>query len=137
MSILSKFEMAETSVLHLRDARDMPMYADGEDGKPDTSKPIRVHVYGPGSKQYAHAKGKQNNLLMQRSIRPDKYKDPTPEERLQEDIDLLVACTRSFENVGDETAESIYSNQLLSFIRDQVLAHVNETKNFSKPSGTN
>ena len=36
MSSLKKYEMAETAVLHLRDAADELMYADGADGKPES-----------------------------------------------------------------------------------------------------
>ncbi len=137
MTSLSKFEMEETAVLHLRNAADEPMYADGENGEPDTSKPMRVHVYGPGSKQFQKATAEQNNRFLKRYSRKGKT-DRTAEETASDDAAFLVSCTKSFENVdmggleGKAFFESVYSNDKLSFIRDQIRDFTKETANFTR-----
>ena len=62
MSTLKQFEMQEVGILHLRDAEDALMYAAGPDGEPDPAKPIRAHVYGPGSKDYGEMNLKIGNV---------------------------------------------------------------------------
>lgn len=135
MSSLTKYEMAETSVLHLRDAGDALMYADGENGDPDLKRPMRVHLYGPGSKQYARAQAAQQNRWIERLKRKGKI-DETAEEKMREEAAFLSQVTHSFENIED-APEDVYTNQLLSFIPKQVRAFVDETSNFSKASTTN
>jgi hypothetical protein len=132
MSSLKKYEMTETSVLHLRDAGDALMYADGDDGKPDESKPMRVHLYGPGSKQYAQALNTRQNHGVDMLKRKGKTKE-SAEEATRTNAEFLAACTHSFENI-DETPFDVYMNQKLSFIRDQIALHLNETANFTQGS---
>ena len=73
---LSKYEMAETSVLHLVDAGDELMYADLPDGSgPDLTRPMRAHVFGPGSKQYARALNNRQNHNVDLLKRKGKTKE--------------------------------------------------------------
>jgi hypothetical protein len=132
MSSLSKYEMAETGVLHLRDASDALMYADNDKGQPDPSKPMRVHLYGPGSKQYARAMNDKQNHNVDLLKRKGKTKE-SPEEATQSNAEFLAACTHSFENIDDAPLD-VYLNQKLSFIRDQISVFLNETANFTKGS---
>jgi hypothetical protein len=120
--------MAETGVLHLRDASDEPMYADGADGKPDHSKPLRAHLYGPGSKQYAKAMNDKQNHNVDLLKRKGKTKESV-EEFSRSNAEFLVACTASLENI-DEAPIDVYMDQQLSFIRDQIAVFLNETNNF-------
>lgn len=140
MSSLKKFEMVETSVLHLKDAGDALMYADGENGEPDESKPMRVHLFGPGSKQYARAVNARANRQVDLLKSKGKTKE-SADEAIRSNAEFLTACTQSFENIdgddgetGESLAMSIYTNQRLSFIRDQVATFLQETSNFATPS---
>jgi hypothetical protein len=134
MSSLVKYQMVEASVLHLRDAGDALMYADGENGESDLNKPIRVHLFGPGSKQYAKAQAAQQNRWIERLKRKGKV-DETAEEKMREEAEFLAQVTHSFENIDDAPLD-VYTDRLLSFIPKQVRAFVDETSNFTKASTT-
>lgn len=141
MSSLKRYRMAETGVLHLKDATGQLMYAE-TDGKPDRSKPMRIHLYGPGSKQYARALNDRLNHGVDLQKQRGKTKESVDEAQLV-NAEFLVGCTQSFENIESDsgaTGEALwmetYTDQQLSFIRDQISVFVNETANFSKPSTT-
>lgn len=135
MSSLKRYEMEETGVLHLKDAGDSLMYADGENGEPDESKPMRVHLYGPGSKQYARALNAKANRQVDLLKAKGKTKESV-DDAIKSNAEFLAACTARFENIDDEPMD-VYTNQKLSFIRDQIAAFLNETANFTKGSGQN
>ena len=142
MSNLKKYEMAETAVLHLRDAGDNLMYADGADGQPDLTKPMRVHVYGPGSKQYARAQNERQNHQVDLLKRKGKTRE-SADEAAAEQAAFLAACTQSFDNIESESGAAgealfleIYGNLKLSFIATQVGIYLNETANFKPASPT-
>lgn len=134
--------VSETGRLHLRDAAEELMYADGPDGKPDPNLPVCVNVYGPGSKQYAKAQAAQQNRAVDMLKRKGKT-DQTAEQRRQENAEFLADCTESFENVeydgltGRALAIAVYSDTSIGFIADQVAKHIGDWANFSKPSATN
>lgn len=137
---LSKYEMDESGVLHLKDAADELMYADGEDGKPDQSKPMRIHLWGPGSKQYARASNARANHHIDLLKAKGKVKE-SADEAAKSNAQFLAGCTKGFENIEGEPGQSvediaiaIYSNQRLSFIRDQVAVFIGETQNFTRSS---
>jgi hypothetical protein len=132
MSNLSKYRMAETGVLHLRDAGDEPMYAEGADGKPDLAKPMRWHGYGPGSKQYAKALNAKQNHNVDLLKRKGKTRE-SAEEATRSNAEFLAACTEKLENI-DEAPVDVYMDQQLAFIRDQIAAFINETANFTPGS---
>lgn len=143
MSGLSKYQMTDTATLHLRDAEDELMYADGADGEPDLSKPRRITFYGPGTKQHAKAQQKRTNRMMARIQRKGKA-DMTADEALQDAAEFLRDCTHSFENIdsekepaqtGDELYMEVYTNLRLTFIAQQSETFARETKNF-KPGST-
>lgn len=140
MSSLKKYEMEETSVLHLRDAGDALMYADGENGEPDISKPMRAHLFGSGSKQYAKAINARQNHSVDLLKRHGKTKE-SAEDAAHTQAIFLAACTQSFDNVesetgaiGDALSIEVYTNQKLSFIRDQIGVYIQDTANFTKGS---
>lgn len=138
---IKKFAVEPTSILHLRDANDELMYADGPDGKPDLEKPMRVHVYGPGSKPYAAAQGKAHNRMVDLLKRKGKT-DQSAEQRAKEQAELLTACTEKFENVeydklaGEHLAMAVYQDKTIGFIAEQVGKHLGDWSNFSKPTST-
>lgn len=139
---IKKFAVEPTSRLHLRDANDALMYADGADGQPDESKPIAVLLYGPGSKQHARAQARQNNRFLDKLKRKGKS-DQSAEEVAEERSALLAACTVSFENLeyeqlqGEALAKAVYSDLSLGFIADQVAKHLGDWANFSRASTRN
>lgn len=136
---IRKFAVEPTSVLHLRDANDELMYVDGPDGKPDESKPMRVHLFGPGSKPYANAQAKAQNRMIDKLKRKGKM-DESAEHKAKEQAELYASCTESFENVeydkleGRFLAMAIYQDESIGFIREQVGKHLGDWANFSKPS---
>lgn len=144
MSNIRKHAVEQTSVLHLHDANDDPMYAEGDGGKPDKSKPMTVTLYGPGSKQHARATAAQNNRMVDQLKRKGKTSQ-TAEQRRDEQAQFLSACTVRFDNVtyetdtgakleGDALAKAIYSDPEIGFIVDQVAKHLGDWSNFSMPS---
>lgn len=142
MSSLTKRELIDVSVLHLRDAEDELMYAAGADGEPDLAKPQRIHVYGPGTKQFAQAQAERNNRMVERLQRKGKMK-MTANETIQDRADFVAKCTKSFENIdsdkgatGDDLFMEIYLNPKLGYIAEQVELHARNTANFKPPSTT-
>ncbi len=139
MNSLKKFALAETSVLHLRDGNEELMYADGADGKPDESKPMRVYLFGPGSKQFAKAKAAAGNRAIDRLKKRGKS-DQTAEDNAKETADFLTSCTQSMENIdyeeltGAEMFKAIYLELDLCFIPMQIDKYLSDTANFTKGS---
>lgn len=139
MSNIKKFAVDETSTLHLKDANDDLMYAEGADGKPDKGKPMRIKLYGPGSKQYVKVQAAGNNKLFTRLKKKGK-EDQSAEDQAQESAEKLASLTHSFENisyddlVGEELHKAVYLDETIGFIATQVNAHLNDWANFTKPS---
>ncbi|MBG6222801.1 MULTISPECIES: hypothetical protein [unclassified Janthinobacterium] len=136
---IKKYAVAATSVVHLKDGNDELMYADGADGKPDLSRPMRVTLYGPGSKQFAKVTAVNTSALMDRMKKKGKDKQ-SAEERTEEAANTLAACTASFENIeidslaGEALYKAVYSDLELGFVNSQLNAHLNDWANFTKPS---
>ena len=142
MTDIRKFAVEETAVLHLKDANDELMYADGADGQPDTNKPMRIKLYGPGSKKYAKVQAANNNKLFTRLKKKGK-EDQSAEDKAQESADTLTQLTHSFENIsydalaGEALHRAVYLDTSIGFIATQVNAHLNDWANFTKASATN
>ena len=134
---IRKFAVEPTSRLHLRDASDELMYADG-----DQSKPIAVNLYGPGSKQYARAQAAQQNRMMDKLKRKGKT-EQSAEQIAAEKAEFLSDITASWENMeydaleGDALSKAVYSDIGIGFIADQAAKHVGDWANFSKASVRN
>lgn len=139
MSDIRKHAVEETGVLHLRDASDELMYAEGEDGKPDTSKPMTVTLYSPGSKPYAKAQARNSNRMVDKLKKKGKA-DQTAEQKAQEIADFLADCTKSMENIdydgltGDALFKSVYADVSIGFVAEQVNKWLGDWGNFSKGS---
>lgn len=138
---IRKFSVAKTSRLHFRDASDELMYADGADGKPDTSKPMAANLYGPGSKQYAKAQADQQNRMIDKLKKKGKTEETDTEKREQQ-AEFLAKCTESLENVeyenlaGAALFRAVYSDIEIGFIAEQAGKYIGDWGNFSKPSST-
>jgi hypothetical protein len=138
---LKKFALVPTIIHHLLDGDDSPMYADGADGQPDLSRPMRAHMYGPGTKQYAKAQAAQSNRSVDRFKAKGKSKQ-TAEEQATERAMFLAACTVKLENVevdqleGEALAMAVYTDLELCFIPAQLDKLIGDTANFTKASQT-
>lgn len=133
---IRKFAVEPTARLHLRDAADELMYADG-----DQAQPITVQLYGPGSKQYAKAQAAQHNRMMDKLKRKGKT-DQSAEQIAAEKAEFLADCTAGFEHLeydaltGDALARAVYADTSIGFIADQVAKHLGDWSNFTKGSAT-
>lgn len=133
---IRKFAVEPTTRLHLRDAADELMYADG-----DQARPITVQLYGPGSKQYAKAQAAQHNRMVDKLKRKGKT-DQSAEQIAVEKAEFLADCTAGFENLeydtltGDALAKAVYADTSIGFIADQVGKHLGDWANFTKGSAT-
>lgn len=130
---IRKFAAADTAPLHLKDGAGRLMYT--EDGKP-----MRVHVYGPGSKPYRQAVAERTSRQVARIT--EGKKNFTSDEITVEHLAFLLAITASFENVkydgldGTEMARAIYTDPTLAFIPEQVSAFGGDWANFTPGSAT-
>ena len=142
---MSKYELVETSVLHVRDADDALMYADGPDGQPDLTKPMLWTLYGPGSKKHAAAQQARSNRTVGRIQRRGKA-DMSAEDALRDKAEFVTACTKAMENMeglsergatGEALCMEICSNLKLTHLVEQAEMHARNTANFKQPSTTN
>lgn len=123
--------VAETSVLHLKDADDSPLM-DGENQ-------CAVELYSPGSKEHARASAKRQNRTMDR-VRKKGKADMTPEQIAEENAEFLADCTKQWFYVeqdgleGHALSKAIYSNRAIGFIAEQVNQHLGEWGNFKPPA---
>lgn len=138
---LKKFALKATSILHLRDGNDDLMYVDGPDGKPDLTKPMRAHLFGPGTKQYAAARAAQSNRSIDRLKKKGKS-DLSPEDQVKETATFLARCTDSLENIevdgltGEDLYLAVYGDIELCFIPAQIDRYIGDTANFTGTSPT-
>ncbi|MFT0532270.1 hypothetical protein ACMHYJ_05455 [Castellaniella hirudinis] len=133
---IRKLALIPTAVLHLCDANDDPIYADAK-----KEKPVQVHLYGPGSKQFEAAETKNSRRVLE-SVTGRRGKKKNADQK-EWRVDFLVAITDRFENLeydkleGDALARAVYGDATLRFIADQVHAFVHDAANFTKNSETN
>lgn len=140
---MSKYELIEEATLHVKDAEDEPMFADGPDGEPDKSKPMLIHMYGPGTKQQAKAQQARSNRATGRIQRTGKL-DMTEQQALADSAEFAAGCTREMENMeglatkagldADDMVRDIYSNRRLHHVLAQAEQFARNTANFKQPS---
>ena len=139
MSNLKKYALVPTIIHHLRDGNDELMYADGPDGKPDESKPMRAHMYGPSTKAYANARAAQSNRSMDRLKKKGKS-DMSSKDQIEETATFLAACTERLENVEVDSLTdkalhmAVYTDLDVCFIPAQLDRLLGDTANFTKAS---
>lgn len=127
--------------LHILDASDEPLYANGENGEKDLTKPCIITVYGPGSRQYASASARRNNRNFER-LRAQRKANQSAEEQRKEQAEFLAECTAGAQNLqygGKEPKDrddfvAMYSDTEIGFIAEQVAKFAAEWGNFSKKS---
>lgn len=143
MSGLAKYKLQDVGILHLRDAEDELMYEDGPDGKPDLNKPRRIHLYGPGTVQYAKAQTRQKNKLIERMQRKGGKVKLTADEERQSRAEFLADVTKMFENIESEHGHTgadlymeVYTDPQLCHIAEQAEVYARETSNFKPASST-
>ena len=135
---ITQHAVAETAAIHLKSADGNHLY-DGE-------KPVRVVVYGPGSKAFAAVEARQTQRVLRRREENDgKVTVASPEQRAKEEAEDLAAITARFENLeyppakgkeGAEMFEALYSDPRLGFINKQVGKFVADWGNFKAGSPT-
>lgn len=129
---IRKLALVDTATLHVLNANDEPIYADEM-----MTKPALIHLYGPGSKQFAAAEARNNRRIMESMGKRGKKLD-----QAELRVDFLVSVTAGFENIeydklqGEALYRAVYSDTTLRFIADQVYAFVHEAGNFTKSSPT-
>lgn len=139
----SKYLLMESSWLHVKDPDDEPMYVEDENGEPDRTKPRRLHLCGPGSKQFARAQAAQSNRNLGRIQRKGKM-ELTAEETTRDSAEFLVEVTLGSENMEDlcsrpglapeDMLRDIYGNLGLTYIPKQAESFARNTANFKRPS---
>lgn len=130
--------VVDTAAIHLRDANGQYLF--------DGDKPVRIHVYGPGSKAFAAIEARQSQRALKRMQDNDgKMTLAPPEQRAKEDAEDLAAITVSFENLtyppaadmqGADLFEALYADPKLGFIGKQVSKFVADWGNFKPGSAT-
>lgn len=136
---ITTIAVADTAAIHLKDARGEPLFD-------KDSNPVRIHVFGPGSKQFAAIEAKQSARALKRIQDNDgKATIAAPDQRAKETAEDLAAITARFENLtyppagdkqGAELFEALYLDRTLGFLTRQVTKFVDDWGNFSGGSAT-
>lgn len=133
---ITKLKAADTAAIHLKNADGELLY--------DGDKPVRIVVYGPGSKAYGVIEARQSARAIKRMQDNDGKITVAPhEERVKETAEDLAAITVEFENLsyGDKKGaalfEAVYADPQLGFIARQVSRFVADWSNFRAGSATN
>ncbi len=131
--------VADTAPLHLKSATGELLYIDG--------KPVRIVVYGPGSKPFADVESRQTGRAVKRLQDNDGKVTAVPsEQRIVEQAEDLAAITVSFENFnyspagdkhGAELFQAFYADPKLGHLKQQVLKFLGDWGNFKPGSAGN
>lgn len=126
---LSAFEAADVGVLEVQTPAGGPLLHQG--------RPVRIHLYGPGSAEYTRAQARADAAAQARTfaaIRGKAAKNATEEQR-EDAINKLVACTQRVENFPiPGGADALYRNARLGYITNQVGRFLEDWGNFLPPS---
>ncbi|MBP7647150.1 MAG: hypothetical protein KA751_10405 [Comamonas sp.] len=125
---LSQYELNETSVMVVRNARD-----DDDLIGADGTNPVTITFYGSGSEQFAKAEHKANNAStarLQAAFRGQAVKNQS-ELSQTELAQKLAACTASIDNFPVAPLD-LFKNNKLSYIRKQAIRFLEADANFSK-----
>lgn len=119
---------ADTAPIHLKGRDGEYLYHDGQ--------PVRIIVYGPGSKEFAAVEARQTSRALKRMQDNDgKPSAPAPEVRVAEQAEDLADLTVAFENLdykpaagksGRELFKALYSDTRLGFIPPQIMKAVKD-----------
>ncbi len=128
---------ADTAAIHLKGL-------DGEYLYDKNGNPVRIVVYGPGSKQFSVIEERQTSRALKRMQENDgKLTPPPAQQRAKEAAEDLAAITVAFENFDFPPAkgkpdiekfEEFYAHPKSVHIRDQVAKAVKTEGNFKPDS---
>lgn len=131
----------DTATIHVKNASGELLYADAE-----RTKPVRIVIYGPGSKAFGLVEARQSSRAVKRMQENDGKVTVAPfEDRLRETAEDLAALTVRFENLsyppagkaeGAELFTAVYADQKIGFIAKQVQKAVTDWSNFTGGSAT-
>lgn len=136
LAALDTTENAETGAwMHLQG----PDYEDLYVGEKDDGKPVRILLLGADSKEFQQLQHKQTTKRVKQLTKPGRRSrnELSSEDFTEGSIDLLVRCTKGFENViynGEEldctaaNARKIYER--LGFVREQAWDFINDRSNY-------
>lgn len=138
---ITKQAAVDTTAIHIKGLDGEHLYADA-----NREQPVRIVIYGPGSKAYAAVEARQTNRSLKRMQDNDgKPTVASPEQRLAEQAEDLADITVAFENLayrpagdkqGKELFQALYADPTLGNIAQQVLKGVRDWGNFKPaPSG--
>lgn len=124
MDILSQ-AVADTAIIHVKNAAGEPMFADG-----DKTKPVQIEIWGPGSEAAALVESRETARAVKRAHDNDgKFMPPSSDEALREKAEDLATITRRFINFsysaapnaeGAELFQAVYSDRKIGFLTRQV-----------------
>lgn len=132
----------DTFTFQLLGADDEPLFAGKDEATGEPTLPVKVTVYGPGSKQYQRSASRMQNRAIERVKKRGKATSQSAEEKLKEQAEHLADITAGFENAtyqgltGREMAVAMYSNPALGYIAAQVNKQADDWANFTKGSST-
>ena len=131
--------VSDTATIHVKNAAGEPLY--------DGDKPVRIVIYGPGSKAFAAVESRQSARALKRMQDNDgRFTAATPEERLEQTAEDLAAITVRLESLtyppagdadGAELFTALYRDKSLGFIARQVSKFVSDWGNFTPGSAGN
>lgn len=132
---ITKEAVVDTATLHLKGLNGELLFADAA-----REKPVRVIVFGPGSKAFGLVESQQSARAVKRMQDNDGKISVAPmEERQRETAEDLAALTVEFENFtyppakdakGVELFTAVYSDPKLGFVTKQVAKFVADWGNF-------
>lgn len=131
---------ADTAAIHIKGL-------DGEYLNTPDGEPVRIVVFGPGSRQFAAVETRQTNRAVKRLAENDgKPSVAPPEQRAAEQAEDLADVTASFENftyppaggkVGADLYRAFYADPRFGHIAQQVLKALRDWGNFKIASTGN
>lgn len=130
---VSMYELEETATLVVQNAK-----GDGELIGADRTNPVKIKLYGSGSRQAVkalHRAGQAAQKRLQDVVR-GKLDPKAAEKADAEMVEKLVACTAEIENFP-VAAEALYSNPKLGYITRQAIRFLDDDANFAKALSTN
>lgn len=133
MSDFEEFMLEDTSVLDIVLPNEEPMLFKGQ--------PVRVHLYGPSTEEYARAVDRKEKSAMKRVVEAAAAKNKVnkamqkKEDVREVDVRFLIDVTSHFENFPYPGGkEGIYKESRFVYMQNQILRHLADMGNFFKGS---
>jgi radical SAM superfamily enzyme with C-terminal helix-hairpin-helix motif len=126
---LSQYELEETATMTIQNAAgtDDLIGADGVN-------PATIEGYGSGSTKMVKALHKAGQAAQKRvqAMMRGKIDPKAAEIADAEEVEKLVAVTKSINNLGNITPQELFSNPKLGYIKRQYIRFLDDDANFSK-----